>query len=83
MQSKRKESSSFFQSRDKNNNYSDLISHIEMRPRLLTLNLRLRDETEKKSPPISGIETRSISISIIFILTLSDKNETSLDLISK
>ena len=32
----------------------------------LTLNLRLRDKTEKKYPPILGIETRSIFI--IFIL---------------
>ena len=46
----------------------------------LTLNLRLRDETEKKSPPISGIETRSRFI--IFILRLRDENENSLDLIS-
>ena len=44
----------------------------------LTLSLRLRDETEKRSLPISGIETRSWFI--IFILRLQDKN--SLDLIS-
>ena len=41
----------------------------------LTLNLRLRDETEKKSPPISGIETRLRFI--IFILRLRDENESS------
>ena len=46
----------------------------------LTLNLRLRDETEKKSPPILSIETRSKFI--IFILRLRDENENSLDLIS-
>ena len=46
----------------------------------LTLNLRLRDETEKKHPPLSGIETRSRSI--IFILRFRDENENSLDLIS-
>ena len=46
----------------------------------LTLNLRLRDETEKKSPPISGIETRSKFI--ISTLRLRDENENSLDLIS-
>ena len=46
----------------------------------LTLNLRLRDETEKKSPPISGIKTRSRFI--IFILRLRDDNENSFDLIS-
>ena len=46
----------------------------------LTLNLRLRDETRKKSPPISGIETRSKFI--IFILRLRDENENSFDLIS-
>ena len=45
----------------------------------LTLDLRLRDETEKKSPPISGNETRSRFI--IFILRLRDKNENSLDLV--
>ena len=46
----------------------------------LTLTLRLRDETEKKFPPISGIETRSRFI--IFILRLRDENENSLELIS-
>ena len=46
----------------------------------LTLTLRLRDETEKKFPPISGIETRSRFI--IFTLRLRDKNENSPDLIS-
>ena len=46
----------------------------------LTLNIRLWDDTEKKSPPISGIETRSRFI--IFILRLRDENENSLDLIS-
>ena len=46
----------------------------------LTLNLRLRDETKKKSPSISGIETRSRFI--IFILRLRDENENSIDLIS-
>ena len=46
----------------------------------LTLTLRLRDETEKKFPPISGIETRSRFI--IFTLRLRDENENSLDLIS-
>ena len=44
----------------------------------LTLDLRLRDETEKKSPPISSIETRFI----IFIFRLRGENENSLDLIS-
>ena len=46
----------------------------------LTITLRLRDETEKKFPPISGIETRSRFI--IFTLRLRDENENSLDLIS-
>ena len=46
----------------------------------LTLNLRLRDETEKKYPPISGIETRSRFI--IFILRLRDEIENSLHVIS-
>ena len=46
----------------------------------LTLNLRLRVESENKSPPISGIETRLRFI--IFILRLRDENENSLDLIS-
>ena len=46
----------------------------------LTLTLRLRDETEKKFPPISGVETRLRFI--IFTLRLRDKNENSLDLIS-
>ena len=46
----------------------------------LTLSLRLRDETEKKFPPISGIETRSRFI--IFTLRHRDENENSLDLIS-
>ena len=45
----------------------------------LKLDLRLQDETKKKSPPISGIETRLRFI--IFILRLRDKNENSLDLI--
>ena len=46
----------------------------------MTLNLRHPDETEKRSLPISGIETRSRFI--IFILRLRDENENSLDLIS-
>ena len=46
----------------------------------LTLNLRLRDETEKKSPLISGNEKRSRFI--IFNLRHRDENENSLDLIS-
>ena len=46
----------------------------------LTLNLRLRDETEKKSPPISDIET--ISRFIIFNLRHRSKNENSPGLIS-
>ena len=46
----------------------------------LTLTLRLRDETEKQFPPISGIETRSRFI--IFTLRLRDETENSLDLIS-
>ena len=46
----------------------------------LTLNLRLRDQTEKKSPPISGLETRSRLI--IFMLRLRGENKNSLDLIS-
>ena len=46
----------------------------------LTLNLRLRDEIEKNSPSISGIETRSRFI--IFILRLWDANQKSFDLIS-
>ena len=46
----------------------------------LTLTLRLRDETEKKFPPTSGIETRLRFI--IFSLRLWDENENSLDLIS-
>ena len=46
----------------------------------LTLNLRLRDETEKKSLLISGIKTRSRFIN--FILRLWDENENSLGLIS-
>ena len=46
----------------------------------LTLTLRLRDETEKKIPPISGIETRSRFT--IFTLRLRDENENSVDLIS-
>ena len=46
----------------------------------LKLDLRLRDETKKKSPPISCIETRSRFIN--FILRLWDKNENSLDVIS-
>ena len=45
----------------------------------LTLTLRLRDETEKKFPPISGIETRSRFI--IFTLRHRDENENSIDLI--
>ena len=40
-----------------------------------TLNLGLRDEIKKKSPSISGIETRSRFI--IFILRLRDENESS------
>ena len=60
---------------------SPIQSRTSRRDReFLTLNLRLRDETEKKSPPISGIETRSRFI--IFILRLRDENENSLDLIS-
>ena len=43
------------------------------------LTLRLQDETEKKFPPIMGIETRSRFI--IFTLRLRDENENSLDLI--
>ena len=43
-----------------------------------TLDLRLRDEIEKKPPSISGIEKRFI----IFILRLRDENENSFDLIS-
>ena len=70
---------SFFQSRDENESFSDSISFIETRLRI-TLTLRLRDETEKKFPPISGIETRSRFI--IFTLRLRDENESSLDLIS-
>ena len=46
----------------------------------LRLTLRLRDETEKKFLPISGIETRSRFI--IFTPRLRDENENSLDLIS-
>ena len=69
---------SFFQSRDENENFSDSIAHMETDREFLTLNLRLRDETEKKSPPISGIETRFI----IFFLRLPDENENSIDLIS-
>jgi len=46
----------------------------------LTLTLGLWDETEKKFPPISGIEMRSRFI--IFTLRLRDENENSLDLIS-
>ena len=46
----------------------------------LTLTLKLRDETEKKFPPISGIETRSRFI--IFTLRHRDENKNSLDLIS-
>ena len=41
----------------------------------LTLNLGLRDKIKKKSPSISGIETRSRFI--IFILRLRDENESS------
>ena len=41
----------------------------------LTLNLRLRDEIEKKSPSISGMETRSRFI--IFVLRLRDENKSS------
>ena len=60
---------------------SPIQSRTSRRDReFLTLNLRLRDETEKKSSSISGIETRSRFI--IFILRLRDKNENSLDLIS-
>ena len=46
----------------------------------LTLNLRLRDQTEKKSPSISGMETRSRLI--ISMLRLRGENKKSLDLIS-
>ena len=46
----------------------------------LTLSLRLQEETEKRSLPISGIETRSRFI--IFTLRHRDENENSLDLIS-
>ena len=46
----------------------------------LTLTLRLRDETKKKFPPISGIETRSRFI--MFTLRLRTENENSFDLIS-
>ena len=61
------------------------ISPIHSRPsqrdeNFLTVNLRLRDEIEKNSPSISGIETRSRFI--IFILRLRDENENSFDLIS-
>ena len=45
----------------------------------MTLNLRLRDETEKNVISISGIETRSRFI--IFNLRLRDENE-NLDVIS-
>ena len=69
----------FFQSRDENESLSNSISFIETRPRIPDT-LRLRDETEKKIPPISGIETRSKFI--IFTLRLRDENENSLDLIS-
>ena len=60
------------------------VSPIQSRPsrrdrEFLTLTLRLRDEIEKKFPPISGIEMRSRFI--IFILRLRDENENSLDLI--
>ena len=56
-------------------------SHSSRRDReFLTLTLRLRDETEKKFPLISGIETRSRFI--IFVLRLRDENENSFDLIS-
>ena len=41
----------------------------------LTLNLGLRDKIKKKSPSISGIETRSRFI--IFILRLQDENKSS------
>ena len=37
------------QSRDKNENFSYSISHIEMGREFLAINLRLRDETEKIS----------------------------------
>ena len=46
----------------------------------LTLILRLRDKTKKKSPSISGSETRS-RFNIV-ILRLRDENENSLELIS-
>ena len=60
---------------------SPIQSHTSRQDReFLKLDLRLRDETKKKSPPISGIETRSRFI--IFILMLWDENENSLDLIS-
>ena len=48
---------SFFHSRDESESFSDSKSRTSRQDRkFLTLNLRLRDETEKKSPPISGIE---------------------------
>ena len=60
---------------------SPIQSRTSRRDReFLTLNLKLRDETEKRSPSISGIETRSRFI--IFILRLRDENENSLELIS-
>ena len=62
----------FFISRE-NENISFSISHIETRREFLTLNLRLRDETEKNFISISGIETRSRFI--IFNLRLRDENE--------
>ena len=60
---------------------SSIQSHTSRRDEnFLTLNLRLRDEIKKKSPSISGIETRSRFI--IFVLRLRDENENSFDLIS-
>ena len=46
----------------------------------MTLNLRLRDESEKNSPPISGMEARSRFI--IFNLRHRGVNKNSFDLIS-
>ena len=43
----------------------------------MTLNLRFLDKTEKESPPISGIVTRSRFIIFILRLGLRDENENS------
>ena len=60
---------------------SPIQSRTSRRDReFMTLNLRLRDKTEKKSPPILGIVTRSRFI--ISILRLPDENESFLDMIS-